>query len=78
MKKRVRNDMNGGEMKVASAIAGIKTACIAALSLAIVSPSIAQAQNYPNRPIRMVLPFSPGGAAVMIIYLDCVGNERIL
>ena len=50
-------------MKVASALAGIKTACIVALSLAIVSPSIAQAQNYPNRPIRMVLPFSPGGAA---------------
>jgi tripartite-type tricarboxylate transporter receptor subunit TctC len=34
-----------------------------ALSLAIVSPSVAQAQNYPSRPIRMILPFSPGGAA---------------
>ena len=41
----------------------MKFACIVALSLAIASPSIAQAQNYPNRPIRMVLPFSPGGAA---------------
>jgi tripartite-type tricarboxylate transporter receptor subunit TctC len=50
-------------MKFAFAVAGIKTACIVALSLAIAPPSIAQAQNYPNRPIRMVLPFSPGGAA---------------
>jgi tripartite-type tricarboxylate transporter receptor subunit TctC len=55
--------MNGGEMKFTFAVAGIKTACIVVLSLAIASPSIVQAQNYPNRPIRMVLPFSPGGAA---------------
>ena len=50
-------------MKISFAAAGIKTACIVALSLAIASPSIAQAQNYPNRPIRMMVPFSPGGAA---------------
>jgi tripartite-type tricarboxylate transporter receptor subunit TctC len=50
-------------MKIAFAVAGIKTTCIVALSLGLASPSIAQAQNYPNRPIRMVLPFSPGGAA---------------
>ena len=51
------------EMKFTSAVAGIKTACIVALSLAIASPSLVQAQNYPNRPIRMIVPFSPGGAA---------------
>ncbi len=50
-------------MKISFAAAGIKTACIIALSLAIATPSIAKAQNYPNRPIRMVVPFSPGGAA---------------
>lgn len=50
-------------MKFSSASAGIKTACIVVLSLAIALPSLATAQNYPSRPIRMVLPFSPGGAA---------------
>lgn len=50
-------------MNFAFRIAGIKTICLVALSLVIVSPSVTQAQNYPNRPIRMVVPFSPGGAA---------------
>jgi tripartite-type tricarboxylate transporter receptor subunit TctC len=50
-------------MKFAFSVTGIKTACIVVLSLAIALPPIAQAQNYPNRPIRMILPFSPGGAA---------------
>jgi len=39
----------------------LKTACIVALSLAIASPPLVQAQNYPSRPIRMIVPFSPGG-----------------
>ena len=50
-------------MKFTFTAAGIKTACIVALSLAIASPTIAQVPNYPNRPIRMMVPFSPGGAA---------------
>lgn len=50
-------------MKLACSGTGIKTACVVALTLALAFPSVAQAQSYPSRPIRMILPFSPGGAA---------------
>lgn len=50
-------------MKVPYNTAGIKTLCMILLSLVIALPSFVQAQSYPSRPIRMVVPFSPGGAA---------------
>jgi tripartite-type tricarboxylate transporter receptor subunit TctC len=34
-----------------------------ALAAALVMPQVACAQNYPTRPIRLILPFGPGGVA---------------
>jgi tripartite-type tricarboxylate transporter receptor subunit TctC len=34
-------------------------ALVAAMSM----PQIVRAQNYPNRPVRLILPFGPGGVA---------------
>ena len=50
-------------MKFAFSVTGVKTLCIVVLLFAVTLPPIVEAQNYPNRPIRMILPFSPGGAA---------------
>ena len=34
-----------------------------ALAAALLMPQIVHAQNYPNRPVRLILPFGPGGVA---------------
>ena len=34
-----------------------------ALAVSLLMPQIACAQNYPNRPVRLILPFGPGGVA---------------
>ena len=41
----------------------VSIAGLAALAAAFVMPQIACAQNYPTRPIRLILPFGPGGVA---------------
>jgi tripartite-type tricarboxylate transporter receptor subunit TctC len=39
----------------------IRTAATAALTLAMLASSAAHAQPYPSKPIRMIVPFAPGG-----------------
>jgi len=42
---------------------GVSFAGMVALALALVVPQIADAQNYPNKPVRLILPFGAGGVA---------------
>lgn len=42
---------------------GGSIAGIVALAAVLFLPQIAHAQNYPNRPVRLILPFGPGGVA---------------
>src|SRR6478735_2046507 len=38
-------------------------AAMVLLAVACLMPQVAHAQNYPNRPVRLILPFGPGGVA---------------
>lgn len=50
-----------------SRFAGFGCAALAALALAV-SPASAQAQGFPDKPVRLIVPFPPGGA------VDTVGR----
>ena len=42
---------------------GVSFLGMAMLAAALLLPQIADAQNYPNRPVRLILPFGAGGVA---------------
>jgi len=50
---------------------------IAVTALLVVLPTVAQAQNYPNRPVRVVVPFGAGGVADVTtrIAVDKLGEK---
>jgi len=42
---------------------GMTIAGMIALAVVLLMPHIVSAENYPNRPVRLILPFGPGGVA---------------
>src|SRR5262245_63866585 len=54
------------------------TACVVAILVALCGVSVASAQSYPDRPIRLIVPFAAGGANDTIARLIQPHLERAL
>ncbi len=53
-------------------------ACVAALSLAFSGSAFAQADNFPTKPIRLIVPYAPGGGTDLVMRAIAPGMGEAL
>ena len=59
-------------------------ACILLLLLSIIGPRLVLAQEYPNKPVALVVPFGPGGESDLIgrglasVAMDYLGQPLLI
>ena len=57
---------------------GVNSFALRAFVMLVASTSLAAAQDYPNRPIRLVIPFAPGGSVDLIARTVATGLTKRL
>jgi tripartite-type tricarboxylate transporter receptor subunit TctC len=61
-----------------TAVATARAVCLAALALLVASPTGLSADTYPNRPVRLIVPFAAGGLNDVVARLVAPYLERAL